>query len=424
MTNYQVPRGTRDIFGAGIEQQRYIENKARTLFKNWGYDEISTPLFENKDLFIRSVGETTDIVEKEMYTFQDKKGRLLALRPEGTAPVVRAIIEHNLIQQGKSTKLFYVGPMYRYERPQSGRYREFYQIGIELFGISSEYADWEVMILGYDFLQQILKDKDFSLEINSLGCDLCRAKYRDKLINVLQNYSSQVCSDCKKRLTRNPLRVLDCKVDNAKFVDLPKTVDFLCPDCKQHFENLQMLLKNSNIEFKLNSNLVRGLDYYTKNVFEIKCPGLGAQDTICAGGRYDNLVKELGGNNTPAVGLAFGIDRLLELLKSDTGHTKSVCSKIYFAVASTELLQYASFLSRKLRLDGFNIITDFYDSKSLKSQLRQANDLGIRYVLILGDEEYKNSVIQLKDMLEKNHTFIKLDSINNELKNVINQQKI
>ncbi|MFA5859342.1 MAG: histidine--tRNA ligase [Elusimicrobiota bacterium] len=415
-----APRGTRDILGREVVNHRTVESIASKVFERWGYEEIITPVFEHRELFIRSIGDTTDIVEKEMYSFQDKKERWMVLRPEGTAAVVRAMIEHKRFQPGKINREFYRGSMYRYERPQAGRYREFYQVGAELFGVTSAYGDWEVIMLGYDILKTLKLDGEIRIELNSLGCKECRPKYREALLSTLISYGPQLCGDCKNRITRNPLRVLDCKIDAGKIGNLPSTLEYLCDECKTHFELTTSLLKKSGVEFSVNPKLVRGLDYYTRTVFEIKCAKLGAQDAVAAGGRYDGLVAELGGPAVPAVGLAFGVDRLSFLLsQQQTSTDKSDNCISVIAAGSTEVLSRISLLARDIRNSGFNVYTEFYDSKSMKAQMRYANELGVRAVLIYGEDEHTRGVIQMKDMNNATQAEVKLSDLFDELKKVL-----
>jgi len=423
---YSVPRGTKDIFGEEAKIRHFLETKARDIFQRWGYEEIATPIFEDAALFTRSIGETTDIVEKEMYIFKDKKGRILALRPEGTAPVVRAVIENKLISPGKISKFFYSGPFYRYERPQAGRQREFYQIGVEFFASSSPYADFEVITLAIEYFQNSGLKK-FNLYLNNLGCLNCRPKYRQILSEFLAKEKSKLCKDCQRRIERNPLRVLDCKIDSQKQKKLPLVKDYVCEFCKKHFQELLNLLAEEKIDYQIDPYLVRGIDYYTRTIFEFKpAEGGKSQDTFAAGGRYDNLVKELGGPEIPAVGWAIGVERLLEQLSkepvSQELRAKSPASGginseqlIYLATIGEKARREGLKIVQNLRREGFTVETGLYEEKSLKAQMREADSLNAKYVLILGENELTRKVITLRNMLTKEQKEIKLENIISEI---------
>ena len=411
---YSVPRGTKDIFGEEAKIRNFLETKAREIFKCWGYEEISTPIFEDVSLFTRSIGETTDIVEKEMYIFKDKKGRTLALRPEGTAPVVRAVIEHKLITPGNINKFFYFGPFYRYERPQAGRQREFYQIGVEFFGASSPYADFEVLSLAIEYFNE-LSLKKYNLYLNNLGCPNCRPEYRKVLIKFLEKEKGKLCADCQRRIEKNPLRVLDCKIDSGSSRRrIPLLKDYVCDSCKKHFQELLNLLAEEKIEYQIDPYLVRGIDYYTRTIFEFKGrPGSNAGlDTFAAGGRYDNLVKELGGEDIPAVGWAIGVERLLERL-SEEQWSKELKPKdlIYLATIGEKARKEGLKIIQNLRREGFFIEVGLYKEKSLKAQMREADSLKAKYVLILGENEVTRKVIILRNMLTKEQKEIKLENL-------------
>ena len=309
MAQYKAPRGTHDIYGQMALALEELDKISRNVFRKHNFKEIKTPMFEDVSLFTRSIGEATDIVEKEMYVFEDRKGRKLALRPEGTASLVRAYIEHRLDMEEPIGKFFYCGDMFRYERPQAGRYREFLQMGAEYLGNPNPNADVEIILLAKEILST-LNINDVVIHINSLGCANCRPIFRQKLVDYFSSIQD-LCEDCKRRLEKNPLRLLDCKIDSQKFQNIPTMQECLCDDCKNHFEQVQSLLKSVDCKYVVDDKLVSGLDYYTRTVFEVRSNAVGSQDAICAGGRYDNLVKELGGQQIPSVGFALGSERVL-----------------------------------------------------------------------------------------------------------------
>lgn len=394
---YQSIKGFRDIFGSYAENFTFIENTARKIFGKYNYREIKTPSVELSELFLRSIGETTDIVEKELYVFEDKGKRKVALRPEGTAGVVRAYIENNLSQKYPVRNFFYIGQMFRQERPQAGRFREFSQIGCEYFGNTSVYADIEIILIAREIIKNCING-NINIEINSIGCEKCRPALVNSVRNILKKEFSSVCEDCKKRTEKNPLRALDCKTDGKKFSDI-KFV--LCGTCSGEFEKLKTGLKNAGIEFAVSGKLVRGLDYYTKTVFEITSDALGSQNAVCAGGRYDNLVADLGGEPTPAVGFAIGTDRLAEIIgKSPGGKTDGRPPVFVAAFGNDKTLDYGFGILRELR-DADIASAGGYFEKSLKSQMRIANALGSKYVLIIGDEETEKNIVVLRDMAAK-----------------------
>lgn len=431
---YSVPRGTKDIFGKEAKIRHFLETKAKEIFSRWGYEEITTPIFEDASLFTRSIGETTDIVEKEMYVFRDKRGRALALRPEGTAPVVRAVIENMLVSPGKISKFFYSGPFYRYERPQAGRQREFYQIGVEFFGSSSPYADFEVITLAIEYFQN-LGLKKFNLYLNNLGCPNCRPKYRKVLTEFLEKEKSKLCADCQRRISRNPLRVLDCKIDSSipPKGGIPLLKDYLCETCRNHFQELLNLLAEEKTEYQIDPYLVRGIDYYTRTIFEFKpkesgktqdtlrlSSGLSKTETFAAGGRYDNLVKELGGPDIPAVGWAIGVERLIETLsKEQLSKELETKTLIYLATVGEKARREGLKILQNLRREDFSVETGLYEEKSLKAQMREADSLNAKFVLILGEDELTRKMITLRNMLTKEQKEIKLENLSPELKSLI-----
>lgn len=393
------PRGTKDILPDVSAQWRYVEEKVRSVCDLYGYKEIRTPIFEHTELFLRGIGETTDIVEKEMYSFTDRGKRNITLRPENTAAVVRAYLEHKLYADTSLNKLFYIGPMFRYDRPQAGRYRQFHQFGIEAIGTSNAAVDAEIIILAVQFFKS-LGLNELKLNINSVGCPKCRPVYREKLQAFLHDKLDELCHDCQSRYDRNPMRVLDCK--NEKCTELsqgaPEMADCLCEECNTHFNQLKNLLKTANIEFVLNPRLVRGLDYYTKTAFEIQYSPLGAQSAVCGGGRYDGLIEECGGSSTPAIGFAVGLERVLLALEKQNLLPNIEGTLDAFVVALDVEAQALAFkILCDLRTADFKSDMDFA-GRSLKSQMKQANKLGAKYAIIIGEDEVREASVMLKNM--------------------------
>ncbi|MCK4532181.1 histidine--tRNA ligase [bacterium] len=407
---YFSVRGTRDILNEEALKLRYLEKLGREVFSSYGHREIVIPTFERTELFTRSIGEVSDIVEKEMYTFQDKKSRSLSLRPEGTAGVVRAYIERNLYRENASLRLYYLGPMFRYERPQAGRYREFRQIGAELFGSDNTRSDVEIINVFVDFFGKVgLKEKNFKLYINNVGCESCRKKYKGIFTESMQKNLSNLCVDCQRRFSKNPFRVLDCKNKQCRnyIENVPLISECLCQDCKKKTEEIKEYLQDLDIKYKEDPYLVRGLDYYTGIVFEIKCGKLGAQDAIAAGGRYDNLVKDMGGHSVPAVGCALGLERLLEVVNSekiDLPIKKEL--DVYFACLGERALARGVDLAGGLRCNKVSCQVD-YNEKSLKAQLKEANRLQAKFTVIIGDEELQKGVVILRDMEKEKQKEVK-----------------
>jgi histidyl-tRNA synthetase len=406
--NYRVPRGTHDIFGIDALAMSILEQKSKQIFIKHGFEEVRTPIFEDASLFTRSIGQMTDIVEKEMYIFEDRKGRKLALRPEGTASLVRAYIEHRFNVSYPSGKFFYVGEMFRYERPQAGRYRQFHQIGAEFYGSLSPSSDAEIILLACDVLACVGINQ-INVHINSLGCQKCRPLFREALIRYF-NSLSDLCQDCLRRLQTNPLRLLDCKIDANKFIDVPKMEDFLCSDCREHFNLTQTLLKSVSCTYTVDSKLVRGLDYYTRTVFEIRSNALGGQDALAAGGRYDNLVKELGGQDTPVVGFALGSERVLMVAQnSDFFNSLDKSEKIFIAIGDKNLFSKAFAFSVKLTrvgLKGNNNISVFgpINNKNLTAQLKFADRIGVSKTIVFAKTEFKEGKVLVKNMNDKTQT--------------------
>jgi len=397
---YRAPRGTSDILPQDQEYWRHIERKAADICQLYGYQRIDTPIFEDAGLFVRSIGEETDIVEKEMYSFEDRSGDLLTLRPEGTAPVCRAYLEHGMHNLPQPVKLYYITSIFRYERPQAGRYRQHWQFGFEALGDSDPTLDVEVIDMAWS-LYRNLELQDLFIKLNSIGCRNCRPQY---LANLKEYYSGKVdylCPDCKRRLEINALRLLDCKKESCIPLteQAPKSSDYLCEECKEHFDALKKYLDILGLKFDLDHRLVRGLDYYNRTVFEIQpLGGKGAQSTLGGGGRYDDLIEELGGKSTPAVGFASGIERIiLNLKKQNIAVPSTTPPTVYVAslgqAAKDKALQYAA----HIRQAGVGAILAS-GNRSLKAQLRQANVLGATYALIIGEDELRDERVMLRDM--------------------------
>ncbi|MEN3186001.1 MAG: histidine--tRNA ligase [Atribacterota bacterium] len=401
MPQLKVPKGTRDILGREIHLWRRIEETVYSVARFFGYQEIRTPVFESTELFARGVGEGTDIVQKEMYTFLDKGGRSLTLRPEGTAPVMRAYLEQRFAVHEPRVKWFYLGPMFRYERPQAGRMRQFHQFGFEAIGFESSACDAEVILIAWTIYEKLGLRK-LSLEINSLGCDCCKPAYVEALKNFFQERSDELCSNCQNRLERNPLRILDCKVETCQAVlrstAFPNLQDFLCGDCRKHQEELLQTLTTLSIPFTVNPYLVRGLDYYTRTAFEVKTGELGAQDAVGGGGRYDNLSQALGDQRVPGVGFAAGMERIVLLLQKEEKNVAPEHFGVYLAPLGKESEKHLLVLSRLLLEHRVPFYTEFAD-KALKYHLKRAQKVGVRWVIILGEEEIQKSVFLLKDMV-------------------------
>lgn len=411
---FEKPTGTQDVLPGAVEKWQYIEGKARDLCRRFNYREIRTPMFEHTGLFERGVGETTDIVEGEMYTFKDKGDRDLALRPEGTAGVVRAYVQNKLYGEPDVSKLYYIGPMFRYERPQAGRYRQFHQFGIEAFGAVDPAIDAEVISMGYQFYKD-LGLKDVRVEINSVGNAPSRAAYREKLLGFLRPMKDNLCSDCQRRIERNPLRVLDCKVDQDKFTDAPSILDSLDEECKAHFEKVKMHLDIMGVEFTINPRLVRGLDYYTHTAFEYKAAGIGSIDTVGGGGRYNGLVEEIGGPDQPGIGFGIGLERILLILEDQKVELETEKPlDVYFVALGEEADIEISKQLYLLRSQGFSAERDYLGRK-MKAQMKSADRMSARYTAILGEDELKNGVIALKSMSTGEQRTVKLEELGQAL---------
>jgi histidyl-tRNA synthetase len=388
-------KGMNDILPGEVETWQTLEEAARRIFRAYGFSEIRVPVVEKTELFCRSIGEATDIVEKEMYTFTDKGGTSLTLRPEGTAPVMRAFIEHKLHARDPLAKLYYLGPMFRYERPQKGRYRQFHQIGAEVIGLEDPRCDAQVLVMLAHYFEDI-GITDVRLQINSLGCPECRPGYRQALVAFLESRLDALCADCRRRWQTNPLRVLDCKVPGCKEATAaaPLVLDHLCNDCADHFGQVQARLNDLGTPFEVNPRMVRGLDYYTRTTFEMVTGSLGAQNAVAAGGRYDGLIRDLGGPPLPGIGFAIGVERLVLLKAGDQVEPRLDC---YIATLGQEAARRAFVVMNRLQRSGLQVETDF-EGKSLKAQMRRAGKLGARFVVILGGDELAAGKVQLRDM--------------------------
>ena len=407
----QAIKGVKDILPDDMPEWQHLESIARGLFEDYGFAEIRVPIFEYTELFARSIGTSTDIVEKEMYTFEDRDGKKITLRPEGTAGVVRAFVEHKMYADSQLTRLYYLGPMFRHERPQKGRYRQFYQIGVEALGIDHPHVDIEVLAMLHTLFER-LGITGLTLQINSLGDGACRTAYRDALKKYLSAKLPSLCADCQRRFETNPLRVLDCKVDADKFGDSPVMLDYLCGPCKAHFEAVESGLNKLGIPFEVNPRLVRGLDYYTRTTFELVMGHMGAQNTVAAGGRYDGLVHEIGGPATPGIGFALGIERAVSLMK--VPDISSSRPAIFIAALGPEAVTLTLPLVHGLKSNGIRTDTD-YTGASLKSQMKKADKSGADYTLIVGEQEIKTGKAVLRDMKSKEQSEVALATAVEEL---------
>ncbi|ULL15077.1 histidine--tRNA ligase [Paenibacillus sp. H1-7] len=404
----QKPKGTQDLLPGEVEKWQYIEAKARELCQRFNYREIRTPIFEHTELFQRGVGETTDIVEKEMYTFLDKGDRSISLRPEGTAGVVRAYVENKLYGEPDVSKLYYIGPMFRYEQPQAGRYRQLHQFGVEAFGSVDPSIDAEVIALGYSFYSEV-GIKDVTVEINSVGNPAVRAVYRDKIQEFFAPVKDKLCKDCQSRFDRNPMRILDCKIDQKYGEGAPTILEYLDEECSTHFQAVQEHLKAMDIPFRVNPRLVRGLDYYTHTAFEYKASGIGAIDTIGGGGRYNGLVGQIGGNDQPGVGLGLGLERTLLILQAqgvEIPTTKPL--DVYLIGLGEAAEKELPRLLHQLRKEGLRAEKDYLGRK-IKAQMKSADRYQSNFVAILGEDELARGEITVKTMANGEQQTLKLD---------------
>lgn len=404
-----APRGTKDILPSMINAWRYVEGVMREVCKDFDYKEIRTPIFEHTELFNRGIGDTTDVVEKEMYTFQDRGKRSITLRPENTASVVRSFVENKLYANPLPLKVFYIGPMFRYDRPQAGRMRQFHQFGIEAIGSSSPAVDAETILVAVEVLRR-LGLKDLKVKINSVGCPKCRPVHRKLLQDFLKPNFDKLCPDCQSRFDRNPLRILDCKEEECqKYTQgAPKITDCLCDECKEHFQKVQEMLTAAGLEYEIDSNLVRGLDYYTKTAYEIQYTPLGAQSAVSGGGRYDGLVEEVGGPSTPGVGFAMGMERvLLALEKQNLLPESSDTLDVYAIVPDQKDMAVAFKTVNVLREAGLSCNLDFME-RSFKAQMKQANRENARYAVIFGADELSRQAVSVRNMADSSQSEVKL----------------
>jgi len=393
---------------------QFLEQSARDVFATYGFTEIRTPVLEKTELFCRSIGETTDIVEKEMYTFADKSDNSMTLRPEGTAPVMRSFIQNRLSAQDPVAKLYYIGPMFRYERPQKGRYRQFHQIGVEAIGIEDPKIDAQVLLMLHHFFTHV-GISAVSLEINSLGCPVCRPDYRQQLIHYLEERLESLCSECQRRYQTNPLRVLDCKVQGCRLAtaDAPAMINHLCSACDEHFSQVRRYLDLLNVPYVVNARMVRGLDYYVRTTFELITDQLGSQNAVAAGGRYDGLIESLGGPALPGIGFAIGLERLVLMLENDAN--RLAVPELFIAALGDAAAEQAFVLMSQLQVQGVRTEMDFH-GKSLKAQMRRADKLGAVHTLIIGDEELRSGEAQLKTMADGTQARVRLDELLEKLR--------
>jgi len=395
----KAPRGTNDIVPRESVKWRYIEDVTRKICRRYGFGEIRTPVFEHTELFERGVGDTTDIVQKEMYTFDDKGGRSITLRPEGTAGAARAYLERHLYAEAQPSKLFYNITCYRYEKPQAGRLREFHQFGAECYGAKGPAVDAEIIMLAKSVLDE-LRIPGLRLNINSIGCPKCRGDYSNALREYFKPRYDELCDTCKSRYEKNPLRILDCKNDHCKELceGAPMLLDYICEECAGHFEGLKKYLEAAEIEYYVDSTIVRGLDYYTKTVFEFKSMLEGTQGTVCGGGRYDGLIQEIGGEPTPGIGFAMGIERIILAMEA-AGVMPELdeSPELFIATLGDEADLYSMSFIKKLREEGLSVVRD-YTGRSLKAQMKYADKLGAKYSVVLGESELAAGRAQLKNM--------------------------
>ncbi|MDE7086972.1 MAG: histidine--tRNA ligase [Clostridia bacterium] len=413
-----IPKGTKDVLPEQSYIWQFVEETARSTAKCFNFKEIRTPVFEHTELFLRGVGDTTDVVTKEMYTFEDKGGRSITLKPEGTAGVARSFIENGLANSPMPLKSYYITPCYRYERPQKGRLREFHQFGIEVFGSAQPETDAEVIFAAHTFLDR-LGIKGARLEINSIGCKTCRAEYNKALREYFKPHLGEMCATCNERFEKNPLRMIDCKEEECKKItaNAPKILDYLCPDCADHFARVKNCLHNLGVEFTVNSRIVRGLDYYTRTVFEFVSTEVGTQGTICGGGRYDGLIEELGGGNVPAVGFGAGIERLL---LAGISEPNAPVPDIYIGGMDADSRLTAFNIVNNLRKQNIVAECDLM-GRSVKSQLKYADKIGAYFTAVIGDSELKSGTLNIKRMRDGNVAPVKFEHIYSFITNTDNR---
>lgn len=407
-------KGTKDVLPNESYKNQYIEATCLGVAENFGYKEMRTPVFEHTELFQRGVGDTTDVVQKEMYTFDDKGGRSITLRPEGTAGAARAFLENGLSNEALPQKICYLTSCYRYEKPQAGRLREFHQFGIECFGATSPLADAEMISLAKQIFDE-LGVKDLHLELNSIGCPECRAEYHKALKEYFSQYKDKLCDTCNDRLERNPMRILDCKSPVCSEIakGAPVVLDYLCDECREHFKKVKSYLDAANIEYIVNPQIVRGLDYYTKTVFEFVSDAIGSQGTVCGGGRYDGLLEELGGQHTPSLGFAMGLERLQLVMEAQGCNFPEPSRPDLFIVAMGEKATLKAVeIAKDMRDEGFSVVYDL-NGRSLRAQMKYADKLGAKFNVVIGDNEVENKVVSLKDMATGESSEINLDTFVN-----------
>lgn len=407
-------KGTKDVLPNESYKNQYIEAICLGVAENFGYKEMRTPVFEHTELFQRGVGDTTDVVQKEMYTFDDKGGRSITLRPEGTAGAARAFLENGLSNEALPQKICYLISCYRYEKPQAGRLREFHQFGIECFGATSPLADAEMISLAKQIFDE-LGVKDLHLELNSIGCPECRAEYHKALKEYFSQYKDKLCDTCNDRLERNPMRILDCKSPVCSEIakGAPVVLDYLCDECREHFQKVKSYLDAANIEYIVNPQIVRGLDYYTKTVFEFVSDAIGSQGTVCGGGRYDGLLEELGGQHTLSLGFAMGLERLQLVMEAQGCNFPEPSRPDLFIVAMGEKATLKAVeIAKDMRDEGFSVVYDL-NGRSLRAQMKYADKLGAKFNVVIGDNEVENKVVSLKDMATGESSEINLDTFVN-----------
>jgi len=407
---YQAPKGTEDLYGERAQAWELLQQVAARVFSRYGYRPLYTPIFEATELFTRAVGKATEVVNKEMYSFKDRKGRNLTLRPENTAGVVRAAIEQNLLGEGGSAKLYYAGPMFRYEKPQKGRQRQFYQLGAEALGVTLPEADAEMILMLWEYLCELtLPQQHLQLLVNSMGCPQCRPLYRKELAKYLRAHAEELCADCQERIKTNPLRTFDCKRPSCCKVlaGAPKIIDALCPDCAEHQKRVERLLNDAGLIYRIDPTLVRGLDYYTRTVFEVQVvDGMGAQNALGGGGRYDGLFEELGGKSTPSIGFALGFERVMLALEAANIRLPFEKGAQVFVAATEDALREEAFaLVRELRDAGLPALCDL-QGKSLKAQFKAADRSGAALVVIVGPDELDDGYVRVRDMQSKEERLI------------------
>lgn len=411
------PKGTLDILPEDISKWKFIREKFADVCGRFGYKEICTPVFEYTELFARGVGDTTDVVQKEMYTFSDKGDRSITLRPEGTAGAARAYLEDGIYAKSPITKLFYDISCYRHEKPQAGRLREFHQLGLEAYGAKGPAVDAEIISLAALFLDE-LSIKNITININSIGCPVCRKKYNEVLREYLSAYEDELCDTCKGRLVKNPLRVLDCKSPVCSKIaeGAPKLLDYICDECREHFDGVKNSLEMIGIPYNIDSSIVRGLDYYTKTVFEIKTGlDIGAQKTICGGGRYDGLIETIGGNPTPGIGFAMGIERLLIVMEAEGAYLpEEKKTSLFIGHIGSQAEKYAQILAADLRKKGIRVETELL-GRSVKAQMKYADKINAAYSAIIGDNEIAENTVSLKNMETGESKSVRTDEIYKEI---------